>query len=137
MTRHRSLSRADNVLVVQHPSGTVAVRTLLPGDAIIDLDRAEGKVVRARRTAWFLGKRARVSIGTYTDPKATQFSPAWEEVVAYALPSYSHPRVLIAPRACVSQRGSPRSSQTTERDSRESGLAEGRNGCAVWLPDPD
>ncbi|NUP99230.1 MAG: hypothetical protein HUU35_05165 [Armatimonadetes bacterium] len=81
MTRHRSLSRADNVLVVQHPSGTVAVRTLLPGDAIVDLDRAEGRFRKGLRLARVLGKGARVALGTYTDPKATRFSPAWEEVV--------------------------------------------------------
>jgi len=81
MTRHRSLTRSDNVLLIQHPSGAVAVRTLLPGDAIVDVDRAEGKFVKARRTARFLGRGARVSIGTYTDPKATTFDPAWEEVV--------------------------------------------------------
>jgi hypothetical protein len=82
VTRHRSLSRQDNVLLIQHPSGAIAVRTLLPGDAIVDFDRAEAKFVRARKTARFLGKGARVSIGTYTDPKATVFSPAWEETVS-------------------------------------------------------
>ena len=82
MTRHRSLGREDNVLLVQHPSGAVAVRTLLPGDAIVDLDRAEGKFHKARRLARVLGKGSRVSLGTYLDPKATRFSPAWEEVVS-------------------------------------------------------
>ena len=81
MTKHRSLSRQDNVLLIQHPSGAVAVCTLLPGDTLVDIDRAEGKFVRAKRTARFLGRGARVSIGTYTDPKATVFSPAWEEVI--------------------------------------------------------
>ena len=82
MTRHRSLSRADNVLLVQHPSGAVAIRTLLPGDDIVDVDRAEGKFQRGRKLARVLGKGAKVCIGTYTDAKATQFSPAWEETVS-------------------------------------------------------
>jgi hypothetical protein len=82
VTRHRSLGREDNVLLVQHPSGRVAIRTLLPGDAIVDLDRAEVKFRSARKLARVLGKGSRVALGTYTDPKATQFSPAWEEVVA-------------------------------------------------------
>ena len=82
MTRHRSLTRSDNVLLVTHPSGTVAIRTLLPGDAIVDLDRAEVKFHRGLKLARVLGRGSKVSIGTYTDPKATLFSPAWEEVVA-------------------------------------------------------
>ena len=82
MTRFRSLARTDNVLLVSHPSGKVALRTLLPGDDIVDLDRAEGKFHRGRKLARVLGKGARVAIGTYTDPKATQFNPAWEEVVS-------------------------------------------------------
>lgn len=82
MTRHRSLTRSDNVLLIQNPSGAVAVCTLLPGDTLVDVDWAEGKFVKARRTARFLGKGSKVSIGTYLDPKATVFSPAWEEVVA-------------------------------------------------------
>lgn len=82
MTRHRSLTRQDNVLLVQHPSGSIATCTLLPGDDIVDLDRAEVKFQKGRKLARVLGKGARVSIGTFTDPKATKFSPAWEEVVA-------------------------------------------------------
>ncbi|MCK6479124.1 MAG: hypothetical protein L6R43_02920 [Planctomycetes bacterium] len=82
MTRFRSLSRQDNVLLVTHPSGRVAVRTLLPGDAIVDLDRAETRFHRGLKLARVLGKGSRVSLGTYTDPKATTFSPAWEETVA-------------------------------------------------------
>jgi len=82
MTRHRSLGRQDNVLLVQHPSGKVAIRTLLPGDAIVDLDRAEVKFQKGRKLARVLGKGSRVSLGTYTDPKATTFDPAWEETVA-------------------------------------------------------
>ena len=82
MTRHRSLGRQDNVLLVQHPSGAVAVCTLLPGDAIVDLDRAEVKFRSARRLARVLGKGARAAIGTYTDPRATTFDAAWEETVA-------------------------------------------------------
>lgn len=82
MTRHRSLSRLDNVLLVRHPSGTIATCTLLPGDDIVDLDRAEMKFHRGRKLARMLGKGSMVSLGTYTDAKATKFSPAWEEVVA-------------------------------------------------------
>jgi hypothetical protein len=82
MTRHRSLGRQDNVLLVTHPSGRVAICTLLPGDAIVDLDRAEVKFQGARKLARILGKGARAAIGTYTDPKATKFDAAWEETVA-------------------------------------------------------
>jgi len=82
VTRHRSLGRQDNVLLVEHPSGRVAVRTLLPGDAIVDFDRAETRFHKARKLARVLGKGSRVALGTYTDPKATQFDPAWEEVIA-------------------------------------------------------
>ena len=81
MTRFRSLTRYDNVLVVKHPSGQVAVRTLLPGDAIVDVDRAEGKFRRGMKLARVLGRGSKVALGTYTDAKATVFSPAWEEVV--------------------------------------------------------
>ena len=82
MTRHRSLGREDNVLLVQHPSGAVATRTLLPGDTIVDFDRAETRFHRGLKLARVLGKGSKVALGTYTDPKATRFSPAWEEVVA-------------------------------------------------------
>ena len=82
MSRFRSLGREDNVLLVTHPSGAVAIRTLLPGDAIVDFDRAETRFHRGLKLARVLGRGSKVSIGTYTDAKATQFSPAWEEVVA-------------------------------------------------------
>ena len=71
----------QRALLLQHRA-YVAVEEYRYDDAIVDLDRAEGKFRKGLRLARVPGKGARVALGTYLDPKATQFDPAWEEVVS-------------------------------------------------------